>query len=190
MLFRSPTTGTAHEGFFIVATVASAKIFTFTNTVSATTSGNCLGVNILTDYAITDDNWQVSSMPLGTGLTASSHAVWVQEGHIPLVIHKLGTAAHSHADGYGFQRLGDIATLPTGYTTATFKPSCGIYAFGRLWVANTDNSDTQTVYFSDLQNPAAWTTGSAGYLDISAVIPTGDPIVGLAQHNKIGRAHV
>jgi hypothetical protein len=28
-----------------------------------------------------------------------------------------------------------------------------------------------------------WTTGTAGKLDISAVIPTGDPIVGLAQHN-------
>ena len=123
-------------------------------------------------------------MPLGTGLTASAHAVWMQEGHIPLVLHKLGTVAHSHSDGYGFQRLGDIASLPAGYNTSTFKPSCGIYAFGRLWVAGTDSSDMQTVYFSDLQDPAQWQTGTSGKLDISAVIPTGDPIVALAQHNN------
>lgn len=184
-VYFNPTTGTAHEGFFVVTATPSAKIFTYTNTTSTSTTGDCLGINILTTYSITDDNWQVAAMPLGTGLTASSHAVWMQSGHIPLVMHKLGTAAHSHADGYGFQRLGDVATLPTGYTVDTFKPSCGIYAFGRLWVANTDSKDTQTVYFSDLQNPSAWTTGSAGYLDISAVIPTGDPIVSLAQHNNL-----
>lgn len=182
-VYFNPSTGTAHEGFYVVATTPSAKDFTFTNTTSATTSGNCLGINILTTYEITDDNWQVVNMPYGTGLSASAHSIWVQEGHLPLVLHKLGTVAHSHADGYGFQRLADVATLPTGYTTNTFKPSTALYAFGRLWVAGTNASDMQTVYFSDLQNPSNWTTGTAGKLDISAVIPTGDPIVSIAQHN-------
>ena len=184
-VYFDATSGAALDGFFIVVTTPSAKDFTFTATTSLTASGNCLGINILTTYSITDDNWQVASMPLGTGLTASAHAVWVQAGHIPLVIHKLGTAAHSHVDGYGFQRLGDVATnLPTGYTTTTFKPSCALYAYGRLWVANTDPTDTQTIYFSDLQNPGVWTTGTAGKLDISAVVQTGEPIVALAQHNN------
>lgn len=179
------TSGTATDGFYTVTYTDAAKVFRFNNTTSHTTSGTCLGINILTTYSITDDNWQVASMPLGTGLTASAHAVWVQEDHIPLVIHKLGTAAHSHADGYGFQRLGDVATaLPLGYTTDTFKPACALYAFGRLWVANTNANDTQTVYFSDLQNPGQWQTGTSGKLDISAVVPTGDPIVALAQHNN------
>jgi hypothetical protein len=176
------SSGTTADGFYTVATVPSAKIFTFTTT-SATTSGNCQGINILTTYSITADNWQALNMPLGSGITASAHAIWLQAGHIPLVMHKLGTVAHSHADGYGFQRLGDVATLPTGYTTDTFKPSCGTYAFGRLWVAGVNGSDTQTVYFSDLQDPAVWTTGTSGKLDISAVIPTGDPITAIAQHN-------
>ena len=177
------STGTTPDSFYVVTAISSAKIFTFTAADSTTTSGNCLGINILTDYTITDDNWQAINMPLGTGSTASAHAIWVQSGHIPLVMHKLGTTAHSHADGYGFQRLGDVATLPSPYTVDTFKPSCGIYAFGRLWVANVANNDTQTVYFTDIQDPSDWTTGTAGYLDISAVIPTGDPIVALAQHN-------
>lgn len=183
-VYFKASTGTALEGFFVVASTPSAKDFTFTATTSLTTSGNCLGINILTSYSITDDNWQFVSMPYGTGLTASAHAIAVQEGHLPLVIHKLGTTAHSHVDGYGFQRLGDVATLPSGYTVDTFKPSCALSDYGRLWVANVSATDTQRVYFSDLQNSGAWTTGTAGYLDISAIIPTGDPIVALASHNN------
>jgi hypothetical protein len=45
-------------------------------------------------------------------------------------------------------------------------------------------NDTQTVYFTDIQDPSEWRTGTSGYLDISAVIPTGDPIVAIAQHNN------
>lgn len=179
------TSGLASDGFYVVTFSDSAKVFRFNNSVSHTTTGTCLGINVLTGYSITDDNWQVASMPLGTGLTASAHSIWVQEGHIPLVMHKLGTAAHSHADGYGFQRLGDVATnLPVGYTVDTFKPSCALSAFGRLWVAGTSTLDTQTIYFSDLQNPGQWQAGTSGKLDISTVIPTGDPIVALAQHNN------
>lgn len=184
-IYFDSTSGTAVDGFYTVATTPGAKVFTFTAGTSLTTSGNCLGIDILTSYTITDDNWQVASMPLGTGLSASAHAVWVQANHAPLVIHKLGTVAHSHVDGYGFQRLGDVATnLPVGYTVSNFKPSCALYAYGRLWVANTDPTDTQTIYFSDLQNPAEWQTGTSGKLDISAVIQTGDPITAIAQHNN------
>ena len=184
-LYLTVSTGTFPSGYYTVATVGGGNSFTVTAAASATTSGNIGGcVDVLTTYTITDDNWQVAAMPLGTGLTASAHSVWMQEGHIPLVYHKIGTSSHAHTNGYGFQRLGDVSTLPSGYSTATFKPSCGIYAFGRLWVAGTDSSDTQTIYFSDLQDPSQWQTGTSGKLDISAVIPTGDPIIALAQHNN------
>jgi hypothetical protein len=181
-VYFGPVTGTADEGIYVI-TVTSGSAFTFTSPSSETTSGTANIVNILTTYTITDDNWQAVNFPLGTGATASAHAIWVQADHIPLVMHKLGTPPHTHIDGYGFQRLGDVATLPTGYTVSTFKPSCALNAYGRLWVANVDATDTQTVYFSDLQDPSNWTTGTSGRLDISAVVPTGDPIVALAQHN-------
>lgn len=182
-IYFGPASGTADEGIYTI-TVTSGSSFYFTSPSSETTTGTANIINILTTYSITDDNWQPINMPLGTGSTASAHAIWLQAGHIPLVMHKLGTAPHTHVDGYGFQRLGDVATFPSPYTVDTFKPSCGLYAFGRLWVANVSTADTQTVYFTDIQDPSDWTTGTAGYLDISAVIPTGDPIVALAQHNN------
>lgn len=181
-VYFKASTGTTAEGFYVV-TVTAAKIFTFTATASATTSGACLGINILTTYAITGDNWQVANMPYGTGPTASAHAIWAQKDHEILVLHKLGTPTHSHVDGYGFQRLGDVGNVPTAHTITSFKPNCALSAYGRLWVANI-TADTQTVYFSDLQNPSEWQTGTSGYLDISAVIPTGDPITALAQYNN------
>lgn len=179
-VYFNPTTGTLSEGFHVV-TVVSAKVFTFTNS-SGSATGNCLGINILT-YSITGDNWQAVSMPYGTGLSASAHAIFVQKDQPTLVVHKLGTVAHSHADGYGFQRLGDVGNLPNGYTTATFTPNCALSYYGRLWVADI-GANNQKIYFSDLQNPAEWLTGTAGSLDISAVVPTGDKIVALAAHNN------
>ena len=180
--YFSPSSGTALEGIFVI-TRTSAKVFTFTAATSLTTSGNCSGINILTTYAITGDNWQVASMPFGTGPTASAHAIWAQKDHEILVLHKLGTPAHSHVGGYGFQRLGDVGNVPTAHTITSFKPNCALSAYGRLWVGNI-TADTQTVYFSDLQDPSEWQTGTSGYLDISAVIPTGDPITALAQYNN------
>lgn len=182
-IYFGPTSGTSNQGIYVVQTV-SGGTFTLTATDSKTTSGNMNTVNILTSYSITDDNWQVAQVSQGSGLTHSPHMIWVQKNHQPLLFHRLGDAGHAHIDGYGFQRLGDIATLPVGYTVDNFKPSCALTAFGRVWVAGTDPSDLQTVYFSDLQNPTNWTTGTSGKLDISSVIPNGDPIVALAQHNN------
>lgn len=173
---------TDHTGQYTIVTVPSSSTFTVTVTNSGATSGSINIVNVLT-YTITDDNWQFAAMPYGTGLNGSAHVVAVQSGHIPLVFHKLGTSSHSHTDGYHFQRLADVGNVPSGYSVTTFKPSCSLSDYGRLWVAGTDATDTQTVYFSDLQNPSEWLSGTSGYLDISEVIPTGDPIVALAAHN-------
>lgn len=183
-LYLNIGTGTLPTGYYTVATVIGGNSFTVTAAASATTSGNIDGaIDVLTSYTISGDNWQVAAMPYGTGPTASAHAIFAQKDHPILVYHRLGTASHTHQDGYGFQQLGSVGNVPSAHTITSFKPNCALSAYGRLWVANI-TADTQTVYFSDLQNPAEWQTGTSGYLDISAVIPTGDPITGLAQYNN------
>jgi hypothetical protein len=92
------------------------------------------------------------------------------------------TSPHTHEGSYGLQRLGDIGTVPTGYTTATFMPNIALAAYGRIWYADIVN-DRQTIYFSDLNNGAALTGGSSGSLNIGDIVPDGDPIVSLAAHN-------
>ena len=175
--------GTATSGVYAVASVINGNSFTVTSATSATTSGTITGcIDILTSYSITGDNWQIAAMPYNHGGNTSAHAIFAQKDHPTLVYHKVGTSSHTHTGDYGLQRLGDVSTLPTGYTTATFTPNCALTAFGRLWVADIAG-DRQTIYFSDLQDPSNWTSGSAGSLDISTVIPTGDPIVALAAHN-------
>jgi hypothetical protein len=250
----------------VVFSAAGNKIYTGTTTLTAAVDGtvtNSSGSGTVA-YTISDDNWQVASMPYNNSGNTSAHAIFAQGGHPTLVYHKLpspgsgatltvssvngsghitgitvtnggtnwyvgetatvtggsGSGAtftvstvsgttitgvsittvgsgytvgnvltlvdtspkHNHTGAYGFQRLGDIATLPTGYTATSFTPNCAMTAYGRLWTANI-TGDNQTVYFSDLQNPANFTTGTSGYLDISTVIPTGDGITALAAHN-------
>jgi hypothetical protein len=168
----------------VLFSAANNKIYTGTATLTAAVNGtvtNAAGTGT-TAYTITDDNWQVASMPYNHGGNTSSHAVFAQLGHPILVYHKLGNSSHNHTGSYGFQRLGDVGTLPAAYTVTTFTPDCALTAYGRLWVANI-TGDNQTIYFSDLQDPSNFTTGTSGYLDISTVIPTGDGIVALAAHN-------
>ena len=166
----------------VVLSAADNKLYVGTTTLTQLAVRNSTDTGNLT-YTITDDNWQISGMPYDTGATPSGHAILAQAGHPILVYHKLGATAHAHTGSYGLQRLGDIATnLPGNYTVTNFTPNISMTAFGRSWVADIAN-DRQTVYFSDLLNPAEWKTGTAGYLDISEVVPNNDPIVALASHN-------
>jgi hypothetical protein len=166
----------------VVLSAANNNIYSGTTTLTALAVRNSTDSANLT-YTITDDNWQIAGMPYDTGATPSGHAILAQAGHPLLVYHKLGATAHAHTGSYGLQRLGDIATnLPGSYTVTSFTPNISLTAFGRLWVADIAG-DRQTVYFSDLLNPAEWKTGTAGYLDISEVVPNNDPIVALASHN-------
>ena len=166
----------------VVISAANNKIYTGTTTLTEAVVRNSDNTADLS-YTISDDNWQISGMPYDTGAAPSAHAILVQEGQPALVYHKLGSTAHAHTGSYGFQRLGDIATnLPGSYTVTNFTPNCVMTAFGRTWVADIAG-DRQTVYFSDLLNPAEWKTGTSGYLNISEVVPNSDPIVALASHN-------
>jgi len=168
----------------VVFTCAGNKVYTGTTTLTTVINGTVVDAagTGTTAYTISDDNWQIAPMPYNHGGNTSAHAVFVQGGHPALVYHKVGNSSHNHTGSYGFQRIGDIGTLPTGYSVTTFTPNCAMTAYGRLWTANI-STDQQTVYFSDLQDPSNFTTGTSGYLDISTVIPTGDGIVALAAHN-------
>ncbi len=165
-----------------VLSAANNKLYSGTTTLTEMAVRNSDNTANLT-YTITADNWQIAGMPYDTGATPSGHAILVQAGHPALVYHKLGSTAHAHTGSYGLQRLGDVATnLPGAYTASSFTPNCVMTAFGRTWVADIAN-DRQTVYFSDLLDPAEWKTGTSGYLNISEVVPNNDPITALAQHN-------
>lgn len=137
-------------------------------------------------YTITDDLWQAGVQQYGIGLTASIHALFVQAGHQPLIYHKLPAptigAPHGHEGSYGFQLLADVGSLPAGHTVDTFKPNTIIAAYGRVWVADIAN-DRQTVYFSDTNTPYNFLTGTAGYLNIAAVVPENQRITALAANN-------
>jgi hypothetical protein len=165
-----------------VISAANNKLYTGTTTLTERVIRNGTDTGNLS-YTISNDNWQISGMPYDTGATPSGHAILVQEGHPALLYHKLGATAHAHTGAYGLQRLGDIATnLPVGHTVTSFTPNCVMTSYGRVWVADI-SGDRQTVYFSDLLNPAEWKTGTSGYLNISEVVPNNDPIVALAAHN-------
>jgi hypothetical protein len=124
-------------------------------------------------YTISDNHWQVSNIQQNGNTKA--YATIVQAGH-PVLVMKYLTSA------FGFQQLGDLGSLPSGYTTATFTPNCVLAAYGRTWVADIAG-DRQTVYFSDLVNATNYTTGTSGRLNISEVVGDGDPIVSISAHN-------
>ena len=168
----------------VVFSAAGNKVYTGTTALTAAINGTVVDATGTgtTAITVTDDNWQIASMPYDHGGNTSAHAVFAQGGHPLLVYHKLGNSSHNHTGAYGFQRIGDVGTLPTGYSVTTFTPNCALTAYGRLWTANI-TGDNQTVYFSDLQDPSNFTTGTSGYLDISTVIPTGDGITTIAAHN-------
>ncbi len=52
---------------------------------------------------------------------------------------------HSHAGSYGFQRLGDVGTIPSGYTTTDFSPNCALAAYGRIWLADIEPLKSRTL---------------------------------------------
>jgi hypothetical protein len=129
-------------------------------------------------YTITNNHWQVASLPDVTN--ARARAVMVQAGHKPLYF-----SYSSVTSSYVFKILADVATLPAtpiAHSSTTFTPNCVVSAYGRVWTADIA-SDRQTVYFSDLSNPLNFQTGTAGSLNIAEVVGDGDPIVAIAAHN-------
>jgi len=89
---------------------------------------------------------------------------------------------HGHGGSFGFQRVGDVGSLPPGYTTTEFKPNCALAAYGRIWVADI-SGDRQTIYFSRLLDGSDFRGGDSGSLGLNSVFPNNDKVVALAAHN-------
>lgn len=161
------------------------KLFVGTSTLTTKTIRNADN-SADVSYTISNNDWQAASLPYGDGSAAVPHAYLVQSGHETLVYHELpvsGGGGHDHDSGvYGFQRLGDVGTLPPGYTTTDFKPNVVLAAYGRIWMADIVG-DKQTIYFSQLLNGSEFDGGDSGSLSLNAVFPNTDQIIGMAAHN-------
>ena len=172
----------ANGSGYTIISAGNNKLFTGETTMTEKTVRNSTNTGDLT-YTITANNWQIVQGEYETGLNRSPHAYLVQAGHPALIYHKLGSTAHAHTGDFGFQRLGDMGSVPTGYTTTTFTPNCALAAYGRLWVADI-GSDDLTVYYSVLLDNSDFNGVGSGYINLEQVVPGGDRIVALAAHNN------
>ena len=168
-----------------IISAGNNKLFTGRTTLTERLVRNAANSANLT-YTITANNWQMVAMPYGDVNDFQPHAYLAQSAHPMLVWHELptsGGAPHDHNSGtFGFQRVGDVGTLPGNHSTASFTPNAAFSGYGRIWVGKIAG-DTQTVYFSDLLRGTDFTTGSAGFLNLQEVFPNGDNIVAIAGHN-------
>ena len=161
------------------------RLFVGTTTMTTKTVRNATNSGDAT-YTITANNWQGAALSYGDVSDFQPHVYLAQAAHPMLVYHELptsGGAFDAHDSGtFGYQRVGDAATLPSNHSTATFMPSWVLSAYGRIWCGGIAG-DTQTVYFSDLLAGTDFLNGSAGYLNLQEVLPNGDPVVAAAAHN-------
>ncbi len=170
------------DGTFTILSAGNNKLFTGETTMTQAVVRNSTDSADLT-YTITANNWQIVQPIYDSGLNLSSHAYLVQKSHPPLVYHKLGATAHAHSGSFGFQRLGDVGSVPTGYSVTTFMPNCALAAYGRMWMADI-GSDNNTIYYSALLEPDNFTAVGSGFINLEQVVPGGDKIVALAAHNN------
>lgn len=143
------------------------------------------GINAsLTDMTptmtITASNWQMASL--------YDHCLMVQQGHEPVMFsrHTGSPVCDKLVNHSG--HAGSFASPVFGTGTAN-GPNCILAAYGRFWVARSDNNKT-TLYWStdiaDIDFPTFNTGGSssAGSMNLNAKLPNNsDEIVGLAAHN-------
>ena len=135
------------------------------------TAGNnkiMTGTTTLTDvtpasYTISANNWKIVNF--------NDKAYFFQRGYDPLVYDNTnGLRTFTVANGTA--------------TDATLKCHEALSAYGRLWVVDNE-TDTQTIYWSDLLIGNDFTGGSSGSIDVSKAWPDGyDEIRALAAHNN------
>lgn len=115
-------------------------------------------------YAITANNWKMVNF--------NSKAYFFQRGQEPLV----------YDDSTGLRTIGTA----TGTTTdSRFYCHEALAAYGRLWITNNE-TDSQTIYWSDLLDGIDFYGGSSGSINVSKSWPNGhDEIRALAAHNNL-----
>lgn len=177
---RMPTPGTGAT--FSVSTVSSGAITALS--VTAAGSGYNVGDILTLSGGTTAATVTVATLS-GTGIATvtitTGGAGYSTSDALTSTVTTIKTP-HSHTGSYGFQRLGDIGTLPTGYTTSDFTPNCALAAYGRVWLADIAG-DPQTIYFSRLLDGSDFQGGDSGSLSLNAVFPNTDKIVAIAAHN-------
>jgi hypothetical protein len=115
-----------------------------------------------TDNTLTTGNWQAA--------TLNDQCFFFQRGYKPMVYDPSAGTITDVEDEATYS-----GTVPQANTVLS--------AYGRLWVADTAN-DKMVVYWSDLLDGASWGSGSAGSIDLTAVMVQGtDEIVGLGAQN-------
>jgi hypothetical protein len=176
-----PTPGTGAT--FSVSTVSSGAI----TAVSVTAAGSGYNVgDILTMAGGTGSGAKLTVATLsGTGVAtvtvSTAGTGYTVSDALTSTVTTIANP-HSHAGSFGFQQLGDVGTLPTGYSVSDFKPNCVLAAYGRIWMADIVG-DRQTVYFSRLLDGSDFQGGDSGSLSINSVFPNNDQIIALAAHN-------
>jgi hypothetical protein len=126
-------------------------------------------------YTINANNWQIGALQLGTN-SSDSEAYIGQIGHPMLVFSRAPT------NNLVYRRLGDVGSVPTGYTTADFDPNCVHVAYGRVWTAGT-SANKITVYYSQLLTGNEFAGVGSGVLDVSAVVGDNDEITAINSYN-------
>lgn len=126
---------------------------------------------------ITASNWQMASL--------ADHCLMVQQGHEPVIFsRKTGSPVCSKFVSYGAHTASPV--FGTGVANG---PNCVLAAYGRFWVARTDNNKTTLYWSTDIAdiNFPSFDTGSgssAGSMNLNAKLPNNsDEIIGLAAHN-------
>ena len=177
---RMSTPGTGAT--FTVSTVSSGAITALT--VTAAGSGYNVGDILTLSGGTTSARVTVATLS-GTGVAT----VTITTGGTGYSVSNSLTSTvttsanpHSHTGSYGYQRLGDIGTMPLGYSVGDFAPNCALAAYGRIWVADIAG-DPQTVYFTRLLDGSDFQGGDSGSLSLNSVFPNTDKIVAIAAHN-------
>jgi hypothetical protein len=145
------------SGNFILAPLAPAKSFT------ASIAGN-----VLTVTAVASGVLGGLDLISGTGVTTGTQIVAQLSG----VTGGIGTYQLNQSMTVASEAMTVAAgVVPTG-------GSCGVAAFGRLWILGSDN---QTIYYCALLDATTWNGVGAGSLNMSTVWTRGtDQVIGIA----------
>lgn len=158
--FQTITTTSAATGIDLVSMEVHQDVLGVETVISAGGNKIYKGDVTVTDETpvgatITDDHWQMISF--------NDDCYLLQRGHTPIVYD-------ASADSFS-----EVAAIPAG--------SCGLAAFGRLWVAGVSGADN-IVHWSALLDGDDFTTGDSGTFNVEEFWPSGfDTITGLAVHN-------
>ena len=133
-------------------------------------------------YTITKNNWQMASL--------YDHCLIVQKSHEPIVFtRETGTLSVAKLINHSSSHGGAAFNSPVFGTGTDNGPNCVLAAYGRFWVAGTNNNRVTLYWSTDIGDShfPTFNTGSgrsSGSVNMSAKLPNNvDEITGIAAHN-------